>query len=132
MSQITEDYIGFSTAKLLKEKGFDAPTTSYWELISNPPPSKAGQFEVKGTIRTWYKNDEKEKISNPTQALILKWLRVEHGIHIFTDFGIGWGYMIIPVGYSGEGKFPKFTENFESPEEATEAAILYSLKNLVK
>lgn len=65
-------------------------------------------------------------------ALAIKWIRENFGIHIFPDFGLGWESIIVPVGYSGDGQFLKDgLTNFKTPEEATEAALLYTLKNLI-
>lgn len=59
-----------------------------------------------------------------------KWLRENHGIHINIDFGLQWGYQLIPVGWYGE----RFSENFIdgkdwlSYEQALENGLLQALK----
>lgn len=101
-----EELVSFETAKLLKEKGFDDFTK---EVTSDYP-------------FYW----------SCTQSLAQKWLRENYGIHINVDFRIGWGYQLIPVGWSGERFSEKFIDNkgWETYEETLEEGLKEGLKLL--
>lgn len=139
MEHIQEDFISFETAKLLKEKGFNVQTTTlfcalllFGEAIDKVEDCflnwNCKEFYHKNTLeangRNW-----KESWSRPTQALVVKWLRVKHNIHIQSP---------TPYIYRNKTNYevrifqkPYANSGFESPEQATEAAILYTLKNLI-
>ena len=77
---ITEDYVSFETAKLLKEKGFDESTSmvymSYGDLC------KLNRYD---SIRNSNYNDITKnyfEYTAPTLQMAMKWLRIEHNIHI--------------------------------------------------
>lgn len=128
-NNIQEDYCSFEVSKLLKEKGFGVKVPLYFRITGSDP------FWAK--TMNW--NDDKNNetaggmtyISNPTHALAIKWIRENFGFHIYVseDQGIyirngkSWGWTIIKGNYYGSG--------FSSPEEATETALLYTLKNLI-
>ncbi len=114
---ITEDYVSFETAKLLKEKGFDDFTChSYYY--------KNGDIEEE----TRYEGD----FGRPTLQMAMKWLRDIHGLFIHIDVireascwladiqDIKGDVSVYPV----ENEFPNY-------EEACEAAIKYCLENLI-
>jgi len=110
-----EDYCSFEVSKLLKEKGFDV-SSPYWDF------EKVGEMSVR----------------KPTHSLAIKWIRENFGIHIF-----GSQFSITTKKYSWEIWDDKNEKNyvykndsdewdFSSSEEATEAALLYTLQNLIK
>ena len=69
MVTIKEDYVSFETAKLLKEKGFNEFTFSYYD------ENGIAQFnEVETRVAKGYQR--------PTLQRAMKWLRIEHNIHI--------------------------------------------------
>lgn len=79
-----------------------------------------------------------ETYSSPTHSLAIKWIRENFGIHIeaFRQRGInglGYNFMCVPteLGKNNSDKIVN-EEGYPSPEEATEAALLYTLKNLIK
>lgn len=69
MQNITEDYVSFNTAKLLKEKGFDEYCGYY---------SSDGEYWGYCT----YNHNGKDYISAPTLQMAMKWLREVHNMHI--------------------------------------------------
>ena len=77
-----EQLISFETAKLAKEKGFNIPVRygvygKNMKLTENHGWEKNKKLE----LRNW--NTPKAKsYSIPTQSLLQKWLREEHGIFI--------------------------------------------------
>ena len=124
---ITEDYVSYEIAKLLKEKGFNEPCFYYYKdgvLMFSPI--------LKG--RNSYQTDT---YSAPTHQMAMKWLRIEHNILLF----------LLPAQENGKIVYlvEVWTWNEEEgiyestyapmprkePEQAIEAALKYSLKNLV-
>jgi hypothetical protein len=135
MTTITEDYVSFEIAKLLKEKGFNVPCRSNYRskyckdlrpFYHNFPKDFNGK-EYENLNSEWY--------SAPTHQMALKWLRETHDI----DFDINttgsrhvrryhlaiWEnkdeemVTINPIGY------------FNKWEQACEAAIKYCLEHLL-
>ena len=122
---IEESYVSFETAKLLKEKGFNEACWSWYHNGNNTHT---------GTSR--YRNSELEKydFSKATLAHAMKWLREVHNIHIdicsIWDT-IHWLYQVFVIT-------PRTARNsyvdkilYTSYEQAVEAAIQYSLENLL-
>lgn len=144
-NNITEDYCSFEVSKLLKEKGFNVPCFSYYQL------NKKFRFfkREQDIITNWYEKEEYEinyegendfkeaKVeklagtSRPTYALAIKWIRENFGIHIYNEISSNNTYR--PKAYElVENKFGIWEGfKYEKPEEATEAALLYILKNLI-
>lgn len=133
---ITEDYISFETAKLLKEKGFDCECSCYYFFNDNE------QFEESLSHWNW-NNGYTFRYSAPTIQMAMKWLREVHNIHINLDIhwlyfanALGWIYIITKIFENGvdyvEAKGDEDDKTFYSTyEEACEAAIKYCLKNLI-
>jgi hypothetical protein len=78
-TQITEDYVSFETAKLLKEKGFDSNTYAYYEDEDNPNISLHASKAI-----NWNKT---EFISKPTLQTARKWFRKVHNLEMGLSFG---------------------------------------------
>ena len=126
---ITEDYVSFETAKLLKEKGFDEQVKSYYTESG----LEGYMLALKATKNTELDNGF---ISRPTLQMAMKWLREK-----------GWFICIIPLAFYGGEKASKFGYNiwaddnlevdeFDTPvfytyEDACNAAINYCLKHLI-
>lgn len=126
---ITEDYVSFETAKLLKEKGFN----------ENP------LFRYDDCGRFWslanggYDKTKKWQYPAPTLQMAMKWLREEKNILIYV-------YPVIDLHvknydtfyWQWDGKKKRHDaphigdkHNYESFEDAVEAAIKYCLENLI-
>ena len=110
---IQEDYCSFEVAKLLKEKGFDYKGFDYIDF----------EGEV---IRQ----------DRPTHQMAMKWLREIHKLHItiLWDCGACIGknsfcYHIDRIDNYEDKGYNKI--GFDSNEEAVEAALKYSLENLI-
>ena len=127
---ITEDYISFETAKLLKEKGFDVYVRSYYE--KNEYKTKE-EFSENNALWNW--NISGFRYSAPTLQMAMKWLRKVHEIFIRPNtiflYPIRYYCEIFCYGDNLKTQQDVTTENFESPEEACEAAIKYCLENLI-
>ena len=116
--------VNFETSKLLKEKGFEQRTKSYTE--------DGKLVTVSLTIRRFI--PEKIYYPAPIIAEVVMWLYEKHEIWIYVppskygklDKFMGW--IIVP---SNGTTRDHSTKNFNSPTEAYEAAIKYTLKNLI-
>ena len=129
---ITEDYVSFETAKLLKEKGFDWECIATYNLVT-------GTFEVEEIYQDWTTRWE-AYVSAPTLQMAMKWLREVHNLHIEVyRTACGYLYIIskIPTGsdlYDNGDAYDGDDENsgqWTTNEKACEAAIKYCLENLV-
>ena len=129
---IKEDYVSFGTAKMLKEKGFDEPSRFWYDnngVIS--------QKYIDATDRPLGKDTHYPCV---TISFAMKWLREVHNKHCDTgyDIDLEWFFQIIDLKEVVEYDYPEtkyyHSENetgFNSYEEACEAAIKYTLENLI-
>lgn len=130
---ITEDYVSFEVAKLLKEKGYKGLFNGYY--------NNAGCVVDKPN--TLLKEPEYQYYERVSLYMVMKWLRIEHNIHI----------EILMTNHSMSERFdiPKYywvavnaktckwisestvysAKQFDTNEEACEAAIKYCLENLM-
>jgi len=137
MITVTEDYVSFETAKLLKEKGFDEPCECFYDTENNDPSIVNGWMVIS--------NSELEKrefvcYSAPTLQKAMKWLREVHNLHISIEMGFDVDnrqyFFFVPSvckfsNKTGEYQTPFGEKEFDTYEEATEAAIKYCLENLI-
>ena len=127
---ITEDYVSFETAKLLKEKGFDIP---YY--YCNRVYSDKGTLQGTSSVR--FKGVK--YISAPTLQMAMKWLREVHEIiPIVLTGGDSQNpfYYWFRIDTVKEGKwkdaiYREDEKDFPTYEQACEAAIKYCLENLI-
>lgn len=133
---ITEDYVSFEIAKLLKEKGFDSENVSefggfYVDYFHNGQDVGIAteSMMLNKTLSDW-------EYLRPTLQMTMKWLREEHNIfiainmvpdtiqkHYFFKLYVGRKIYNFPLDYS--------VEFYTIYEEASEAAIKYCLENLI-
>ena len=141
MTNITEDYVSFETAKLLKEKGFDEPTGFVYS--ENGELMKLSDFGVRYLLNSecddyphWQFPFEgvASIVSAPTIQMAMKWLREEHSIAI----NIGWGEVFEDkyrwwciILNCKNGDILRESEYYKTYEEACESAIKYCLENLI-
>ena len=126
---ITEDYVSFETAKLLKEKGFDekcrALYTFWLDEVEGPKEDEAENWNI-----------EPKYFSAPTLQMVMKWLREEKGVQIEISI-VGTDTWESPTkwmyGFRCQTKdvIDRRNADFSSYEEACEAAIKYCLENLI-
>ena len=131
---ITEDYVGFETAKLLKEKGFDEATHGYYPIVG-----KAKESFHKGAMYRWnYFSDR--GIAAPTLQMATKWLRENFNINpVPYATSIGWYFEVFDLTQRDitgcallyQVGIPSKEKTFETCEEACEAGIRYCLENLI-
>ena len=125
---IQEDYVSFETAKLLKEKGFDEECNMAYFNETLVDYTMFG-FCLGGDL-----------LYCPTLQMAMKWLREVHKIHISVEMGFDVDnhqyYFFVPSvcrfsDKSGEYENPFGEKEFDTYEEACEAAIRYCLENLI-
>ena len=121
---ITEDYVSFEIAKLLKEKGFDENT---YACFSNDGKETYYGYRAVG-----------DDIMRPTLQMAAKWLREVHKLFIFIstwlmhENSVQYYFEIREIKTSDfETLYDYTSEELNSPEKATEVAIKYCLENLI-
>ena len=117
---ITEDYVSFETAKLLKEKGFDTvDIDAYFPFV----------YYSDGKM-DFYDDDNPLFVCEAvTLQMAMKWLREVHNIALNVCYLLGtWAYII----YRTDVSTSRFnSEDFDTYEEACEAGIKHCLENLI-
>ena len=128
---ITEDYISFETAKLLKDKGFDVRCKNYFSL--NNDDIRHNLNKKYGAKKNW--NSIELCVSRPSQSLAMKWLREVHRLSIepYYNLVLSWVVDIKHIGKHTDTKeFEEVrSQSYNSYEQACEAAIKYCLENLI-
>ena len=144
---ITEDYVSFEVAKLLKEKGFlkdvDLRMTQNLSFYDN--------IGLHHNLNKWYDSLIQDKIDfvvAPTHQMAMKWLREMHKIQICVEQNPydAWHYWGFSMSYIDEkiNELPNPTQAFihicptkipnncyKTYEEAVEVALKYCLENLI-
>ena len=122
---ITEDYVSFEVAKLLKERGFD------WE-VHRSYLMNDNIFVPADVSDLLYRKDA---IRIPTLQMAMKWLREEKGVAIIPVLSsildnekFLWDIKIV-VAKTGESYSQGWI--YEKQEEAFNTAIKYCLENLI-
>ena len=128
---ITEDYVSFETAKLLKEKGFDEPV--YRGIsINNLIFVKEEPEDFNHKLSAY--------CSQPTLQMAMKWLRENFNIDpVPYATSIGWYFEVFDLTQRDitgcallyQVGIPSKECTFDTYEEACEAAIKYCLENLI-
>lgn len=122
---IQESYVSFETAKLLKEKGFNERTFTYYEVEDEEYVIRFHQLPIA--------NNFSDEYPRATHQMVLAWLRAQ-GVHIdiTTSFDLNgkdhYSYTIYQNGKLIRKEYTYFDWYYE---EATESAIKYSLENLI-
>ena len=127
---ITEDYVSFDTAKLLKEKGFmDGEIIKFF----------ASGYDKNGHILS-IRDTELDDYPRPTLQMAMKWLRKEHNLVISASVTVdGWRTYVSQIKLDGEGFVVDIIDGIDDGnipsygtyEKSCEAAIKYCLKNLI-
>jgi hypothetical protein len=134
MAKITEDYVSFETAKLLKEKGFEGYSIL---TIYDEDAAKAYIKELREKHLPFSSDDPKLKefyYTKPTLQMAMKWLVEVHNINI--DIvpiwnKIQWEYQIIIITPQTATKPYIHKTIYKKREQACDTAIKYCLENLI-
>ena len=136
---ITEDYVSFEIAKLLKEKRFDCNTNCYYiedsdtRTLFYSPIRENHNASIENNEFNIHINISSGKMSAPTLQMAMKWLRETFEIHCQIDCPIAasnWRYGIRDMNQD-EWVTLRNMGNYETYEEACEEAIRYCLENLI-
>ena len=129
MSTITEDYVSFEMAKLLKEKGFDEPCCGSYSYRGGNVVVRASKLS---NTDLCYHPDI-SGISAPTLQMAMRWLRKVHNAFIsiiYENDGVFVANLKVPL--KGIDCLIDYKHNcWFTYEEAAEAAIEYCLKILI-
>lgn len=142
---ITEDYVSFDTAKLLKEKGFDEKCRYVYNTEGKKIASEhfmegesfVDKIDIESVARydgwnTYLLGDYAYLC--PTLQMAMKWLREVHKIAINIEWGevfeenYQWWCIILN---QNSGEILRESEYCKTYEEAAEEAIKYCLENLI-
>lgn len=125
MKTITEDYVSFETAKLLKEKGFNEECFALYN-----PDGMLIQSGIR--LNNIQVGRVKGSYSTPTQQMAMRWLREKHNIDILITLGgfIEKGKVYFCSVYKNLIRYGDLKERL-TYEDAVEAALKYSLENLI-
>ena len=123
---ITEDYVSFETAKLLKEKGFNERLFTFY---ITDEAKKEGCFQIMAFTDDKIDNNHSDHCYlAPTLQMAMKWLREVYKLHIEPHIQTHKNYNGNIYNLDGE-LLLGFTG--ESPEQACEVAIKYCLEYLI-
>ena len=114
---ITEDYCSYEVSKLLKEKGFNEPCTELNKLCLR---------------------DGEKPVLKVTHQMAMKWLRKKHNIYINIqpdfpsdkDYKMCWCWSA-NILHENCISLKGYQCYIETYEEAVEAALKYTLENLI-
>ena len=139
---LTEDYVSFEVAKLLKEKGFPQKYDIYHSMIYNEEDYE-DEYEVQrmvlntrlikaGTLSSYPIGVPEPKCYCPTLQMARKWLRKTYGIDIIIEIS---NPSVKDRKYYcmiwDENNNSYILDLFNSYEEAVEVSLKYCLENLV-
>ena len=132
-----EQYVTFETAQLLEKRGYDDIDLSTW-YVQEGNRVELKRFEHYNL--DYYRKKGDGVYSCPTQAVVMKWLREEHNIHIELtpictgesdedlEWHYGWAVMTTIFTY----RWRRHDAEHISYEKACENAIQYCLENILK
>ena len=139
---ITEDYVSFETAKLLKKKGFDEKCQKVymhngqllWAQIFMEGESFVNNecIDLVAKYNNWTENNY--AFLCPTLQMTMKWLREVHNIIIEPEpiwNDKKWEYQLFIVTPLN-ANFPYYEHNpYKFYEKCVEAGLKYCLENLI-
>ena len=132
MAAITEDYVSFETAKLLKEKGFNERLLTFY---ITDEAKKEGCFQIMAFTDDKIDNNHSDHCYlAPTLQMAMKWLRIIHNTNI--DIVSVWNqkrfeYQVFVVTPENAKHCYIDDKLYLGYEQACEAAIKYSLEHLI-
>ena len=132
MATITEDYVSFETAKMLKEKGFDEECKRRYNC-------RGELSRVDSMVYMNSHRDMQDKYVAPTLQMAMKWLREVYGLHISLEPCYDYDSMhvvflafvqnVADVHEFFDGR--KNVASYPNAEKSYELAIKYCLENLI-
>lgn len=142
-NNIQEAYCSFEVSKLLKEKGFGVPCREGWVNYLSSFTGEVGMPDDESNL-VMDGLGNRHLIERPTHSVAIEWIRVNFGIQISADgdcYGNEWYSKLSVVSedlwnnldmrHEVLSATKKFNNIHKTLDEATEAALLYTLQNLV-
>lgn len=132
---VKEAYVSFDVAKLLKNKGFDGDCENECHMFYHEMTDRIMPIMEIGMVP-----DYDTVYFAPTHQMVMAWLREAYGIHVSAipcakQHTIVWQQNIINLKPIKEGgmflQLEPHRKDYNSYEEAVEAALKYSLENLI-
>ena len=131
MATITEDYVSYETAKLLKGKGFNEECFALYN-----PDGILIQCGIR--LNNTQVGRVEGSYSAPTLQMVMKWLRLKHNLSVEV-YRTACGYIgcIVAIPSGTDIKFLEedgddlSSGTYTKWEYACEAAIKYCLENLI-
>lgn len=152
---VTEDYVSFETAKLLKEKGFDEPCQTWYGIYQELNFLSEEEPNTNSSNRNALLD-----VACPTLQMATKWVQETFNIIIIPNYeyecdAIPWCYKIFKLGENGKPErvavkgvsydkdnnptehivgyrdYERSYEDYSTKEEAIEEGIKYCLENLI-
>lgn len=127
---LTEDYCSKKVSKLLKEAGFDIPCRYAWHDGITIPDFHRHLRNFNGGD---YKDLRTKWYSAPTHQMAMKWLR-EKDVFIGIDVNIvvdNTEYLYHIYINTEKRYVDRYISGYDTHEQAVEAALKYSLENLI-
>lgn len=122
---ITEDFVSFEVAKVLKEKGFEGDVNGYYHIRDNGHRVCTVQEFSHSEAPHLY-------IPSPTHQMVMKWLRKKHIIIVISPECLNiethcsdWG-----VEIWWDDNYEEMSETYLTYEDACGAAIKHVIENL--
>lgn len=122
--------VNFEIAKLLKERGFEGAKSPLWyykdgTLHETPTEGYKG-------LKCWNTWDATQGVrwDAPTITEVVMWLYEKHGMWVHCEICFDGNSFIPKITKVVENLYPYDTQ-FNSPTGAYEAAIIYTLENLI-
>jgi len=129
MNEITEDYVSYEVAKLLKEKGFTEECEYFYDWYK-----ESESYHICSNGGTCNNEKYPDEYSMPTHQMAMKWLRRIHNVNI--DIVSIWNqkrfeYQVFVVTPKNAKHCYVDNKLYLGYEEAVEAGLKYALKNLI-
>lgn len=129
-----EQYVTFEVARLLKDKGFDWFTYTYYTKDDVDAKPYFGRESL--CSDNW--NGQVDEVNDlwfsaPTQQMAMRWLREEKGIHIYPIPVTGFHYVVSAYAEEGNKKYDRIMSRSgrHAYEDVVEGALQYCLTNLI-
>ena len=128
---IIEDYCSYEVAKLLKEKGFNVPLWLYYDQNKEIILASWSGWEEDWN-NCLFNNEPSPFISAPTHQMAMAWLREKYYISIELSALDAHFYVYTIYKLLNDKVKELYNDGvYESYEGAVEAALKYTLENLI-
>ena len=142
-NNVEEPYCSYEISQLLREKGFNCRTSvfyNYKKQLSRyfNPDIDWNDVSTQGLLNS--KITLPNIVCAPTHALAIEWIKINFNLNIWVDCNKE-GLWIWTINFINDGDYMQsddwlleledLPDNFRTSQEAIEAALLHTLKNLI-